>query len=149
MNLKLIGAGLLALFLAPLVIAEEPPMVVYAKEPTSKVRIRTDQIQSWTGESNTRMVLTTKRRDQYLVEFGRPCFNLERGPTTSALVTDYQWLDRNSHIRLLDRDRLPFGQLGSPHGGSFEMQINAYSSLCAVKEITSLGKKPRGKRNDA
>jgi hypothetical protein len=150
MNLKLIAAGLLTLFLAPIAIAaEEPAMVVYAKEPTSKVRIRTDQIQSWVGESSTRMVLTTRRRDQYLVEFGRPCFNLQRGPVSSALVTDDQWLDRNSHIRLLDRDRMPYGMLSSPHGGNLDMQIKSYSTLCAVKEITSLGKKPRGKRSDA
>jgi hypothetical protein len=148
MNTKLIGAGLLALFLAPQVMADEPPIVVYAKNP-DKVRIRTDQIQSWIGESDTRMVLTTKRRDQYLVEFARPCFNLSRGPSSSALVTDHQYLDRNSHIRLLDRDRIPSSQLGGLAGGNFSMNINSYSNLCPIKEITSIGKKVSVKRDDA
>jgi hypothetical protein len=148
MKTKLIGVGLLALFLAPQIMADEPPMVVYAQNP-DKVRIRTDQIRSWSGESDTRMVLTTKRRDQYLVEFARPCFNLSRGPSSSALVTDYQWLDRNSHIRLLDRDRLPGSQLSALGGGNFEMHINSYSSFCPIKDITALGRKASARRDNA
>lgn len=122
-------------------------MVVYA-EPTN-VRVRTSDIYSWTSDNDTSLVLTTKRRDQYLIEFGRPCFNLAHGPRSNALVTDSGWLDRNSHIRLLDRDRLPSGQLADRSSGDFLMRMNTYSSLCAIKKITSLGKKPRVKRENA
>ncbi len=147
MKVQALTTLLMVAFLAPVAVADEAPMVVFA-EPTN-VRVRTNDIYSWSSENDTSLVLTTKRRDQYLIEFGRPCFNLKHGPRSNALVTDSGWLDRNSHIRLLDRDRLPSGQLADRSSGDFLMRMNTYSSLCAIKKITSLGKKPRVKRENA
>lgn len=138
--------GMILSLVAPFALsADEAPVVVYAKEP-SKVRIRTSEIQSWTSDSDTSMVVTTKRRDQFRIDFAHSCFNLRQGPRSNALVTEHDWLDRNSHIRLLDRDRLPFGQLDDGRSGDISMRINSYSSLCAIQDITALGKKPRAAR---
>lgn len=138
---------LIMAFLAPVAVADEAPIVVFAE--STNVRVRTSDIYSWSSDNDTSLVLITKRRDQYLVEFDRSCFNLARGPRSNALLTDSGWLDRNSHVRLLDRDRLPTGQLADRHSGDFLMRVNSYSSLCAIKKITSLGKKPRVKRENA
>jgi Family of unknown function (DUF6491) len=127
---------------------EEAPMVVIAKNPET-IRIRTNDIYSWTSDNDTSMVLTTKRRDQFLVEFGHRCFNLHRGPRSNALITEESWLDRNGHIRLLDRNLLPSNQLVDHNGGDFLMQMKSRSNLCVVKEITALGKKPRRKPAEA
>lgn len=142
MNTRSFAICLLLGWFSPLAMAADAPVVVYAEQP-NHVRVRTSDIHSWTSDSDISMVLTTKRREQYRIDFARPCFNLHQGPRSNALVTDYEWLDRNSHIRLLDRDRLPFGQLDDGRSGDFSMRINSYSSLCAIKEITALGKKPR------
>jgi hypothetical protein len=140
-------AGLLATgFMAPIAMAEEEaPMVVIAKK-TDNVRIRTNDISSWRSDNDTSLVLTTKRRDQFLVEFSHRCFNLHRGPSSNALITDESWLDRNGYIRLLDRDLLPSNQLVDRNGGDFLMQMKSRSNLCAIKDITALGKKPRRNR---
>lgn len=144
----LVGVLLLAVF-APLALAaeDEKPLVVYAKKPT-KERIRVSDIDSWKSDNDSSMVLTTKWRDQYLVEFERRCGNLKKGNRSYALVTDSTWLDRNGYIRLLDRDLNPNLFSDSP-GFPIAMTINSRSNFCPVKEITALGKKPRVKRADA
>ncbi len=126
---------------APVAIAEqEQPMVVYATD-TTPVRIRTSQIRSWTSEDDLKLVLTTNQREQFLVEFERPCFNLSRGPDANALVTDSSWLDRNDAVRIMHRDHLPLGGLADHNGGDVRMTVNANSSYCAIRNITALGKK--------
>jgi len=150
MNIRLLSALLAATLMSPLAIAQEEgtddaPMVVYAKEQPM-VRVRTSQIRSWSSDDNKRLVLTTIRRDQYLIEFERPCYNLKLGPSSNALITDTSWLDRNGSVRVMNRDHLPFGHLSDMRGGSFAMTANVYSSLCPIKDITALGKKPTAAR---
>ncbi len=144
-------SGLIA---AALVRADEPanaedsdqPMVVYAdaqKQKSSSVRIRTSDIYSWTSDDDHKLVLTTKRREQFLIEFERPCFNLSLGPNSNALITDTSWLDSHGSVRVLNRDHLPPGHFSDFGGGSFRMATNAYSAYCPIKDITALGKKAR------
>lgn len=128
----------------------DEPMVVYAdaeKQKSSNVRIRTSDIYSWTSEDNHRLTVTTRRREQFLIEFERPCFNLKLGPRTNALITDTSWLDRNGYVRLLNRDHLPFGYFNDFGRSSFRMTTNAYSAYCPIKDITALGKKPRAQKS--
>jgi hypothetical protein len=150
MNTRIFMMSALLTLLAPAVHAEEvpqgeAPMVVYAQKP-HKTRIRMSEIDSWTADSDTRMVLTTKWRRQYLVEFEHRCSRISKGGSNNyALVTDGAWLDRNGHIRVLDRNLTP-NVLSDARGLPLVMGINAASNLCAVKEITDLGKKPRAAR---
>jgi len=128
----------------------EAPMVVFAdadKQKSSNVRIRTSDIYSWTSDNDHRLTVTTRRREQFLIEFERPCFNLKLGPRTNALITDTYWLDRNGYVRLLNRDHLPFGYFNDFGRSSFRMTTNAYSAYCPIKDITALGKKPRAEKS--
>ena len=122
------------------VSADKPSQSAEKPRP---VRVQMNQVRSWSSDDDHQLLLTTNRREQFLIRFERPCRGVSRGPMSNALVTESTWLDRNSHVRILHRDLLPSGTFEQAGGvRDFRVMTHAYSTLCAIDEITALGKAP-------
>lgn len=108
-------------------------------KPAKSIRIRTSDIAGWNSNNNTSLIITTKRRERFLVELDRSCYNLRHGSRDNALLTDSTWLDRHSGIRLLDRFSLE-NQLLRGRNHDFFQAANVLGAYCPIKQITALGR---------
>lgn len=136
--------GLLISTLFTVAAVTAKPLPDTTDKSAKLTRIRASDIAGWSSDNNTSLVITTKRRERFLVELDRSCFNLRHGSRDNALLTDSAWIDRHSGIRLLDRFTLE-NQFLHGSNNNFFQAVNVLSAYCPIKEITALGRAEKRK----
>jgi len=145
MNTRLFAVLLVPGLLFGVAIAEETPLVVTAEAATTTatpIRIRSRDVQGWKSESDRQLLITTKRRDHFLVELTKPCYPLRGRANDGILYT--RWSDEmigpNDAIRIIPQDRYRTLILNRQNLGNFDMELSAIADTCRVASITALGK---------
>lgn len=132
--------------------AEEAPLIVTAESAKSAasapIRIRSSDVQGWKSENDRQLLITTKRRERFLVELTRPCYPLRGTANDGILYTRWstELIEARGAIRIIPHDRYRNLILNRQSLGNFDMELAAAADTCRVESITALGKAERPKK---